>query len=38
MLFVLRKAPRVSAPHVDGWRWEYVRDLNVPAWRKWVNI
>jgi hypothetical protein len=37
MHLVLRKAPRLSAPHVDGWRWEHVRDLNVPAWRKWVN-
>jgi hypothetical protein len=37
MLLVLRKAPRLSAFHVDGWRWEHVRDLNVPAWRKWVN-
>jgi hypothetical protein len=37
MLLVLRKAPRLSAPHVDGWRWEHVSDLNVPAWRKWIN-
>ena len=37
MLLVLRKAPRLSAPQVDGWWWEHVRDLNVPAWRKWVN-
>jgi hypothetical protein len=37
MLLVLREAPRLSAPHVDGWRWEHVRDLNVPAWRKWFN-
>jgi hypothetical protein len=35
MLLVLRKAPRLSAPHVDGWRWEHVRELNFPAWRKW---
>jgi hypothetical protein len=21
MLLVLRKAPRLSAPHVDGWQW-----------------
>jgi hypothetical protein len=37
MLLVLRKAPRLSAPQVDGWWWEHVRDLNVPAYRKWVN-
>jgi hypothetical protein len=37
MRLVMRKAPRFSAPHVDGWRWEHVRDLNVPSWRKWVN-
>jgi hypothetical protein len=37
MLLVLRKAHRLSTPHVDGWRWSHVRDLNVPAWRKWVN-
>jgi hypothetical protein len=33
----MRKAPHLSAPHVDGWRWEHVRELNVPAWRKWVH-
>jgi N-acyl-L-homoserine lactone synthetase len=37
MVLVFGKAPRLSAPHIDGWRWEHVRDLNVPAWRKWVN-
>jgi hypothetical protein len=37
MLLVLRKAPRLSTPHVDGWRGEHVRDLNVPAWRKWAD-
>jgi hypothetical protein len=37
MLFVLRETPRLSAPHVDGWRWEHVRDLNVPAWSKWAK-
>jgi hypothetical protein len=37
MLLVPRKAPRLTAPHIDGWRWEHVRDLNVPAWLKWVN-
>jgi hypothetical protein len=37
MLLVQKKAPRLSAPHVDGWRWEHVRDLNIPAWRKWDN-
>jgi hypothetical protein len=37
MLLVLRKAPRLSAPHVHGWGGEHVRDLNAPAWRKWVN-
>jgi hypothetical protein len=31
-------APRLSASHVDGWRWDHVRDLNIPAWRKWVNV
>jgi hypothetical protein len=31
------KVPRLSVPHVDDWRWEHVRDLNVPVWRKWVN-
>jgi hypothetical protein len=33
----LRKASRMLAPHVDGRRWEHVRGLNVPAWRKWAN-
>jgi hypothetical protein len=37
MLFFLIKAPRLSAPHVDGMRWEHARDLNIPAWRKWIN-
>jgi hypothetical protein len=37
MLPVMRKSPRLSAPHVDGWRWEYVRDLNIPARRKLAN-
>jgi hypothetical protein len=27
----------MSTPHVDGTRWEHVRDLNVSAWRAWVN-
>jgi hypothetical protein len=34
MLFVLRKAPRLSTLHVDGWRWEHVRDLNAPAYMR----
>jgi hypothetical protein len=33
----LEKSTSPVSPHVDGWRWEHVRDLNVPAWRKWVN-
>jgi hypothetical protein len=33
----VRNAPRLSVPHVDGWRWEHVRDLNIPAWRKWAS-
>jgi hypothetical protein len=37
MLPVLRKSPRLPAPHIDGSRWEHIRDLNVSAWRKWVN-
>jgi hypothetical protein len=37
MLLVLRKAPRLSAPQVDGWRSEHVHDLNVPAKRAWMN-
>jgi hypothetical protein len=37
MLLVMRKAPRLLAPHADGLPWEHVRDLNVPAWWKWVN-
>jgi hypothetical protein len=31
MLLDMRKAPRLSAPHVDGRRWEHVRDSNVHA-------
>jgi hypothetical protein len=31
------KSTSLVSPHVDGWPWEHVRDLNVPAWRKWVN-
>jgi hypothetical protein len=27
--FVFRKAPCLSAPHVDGRRWEHVRDLRM---------
>eukprot|EP00873_Tetraselmis_striata_P000510 jgi/Tetstr1/420774/TSEL_011851.t1 len=23
--------------HVDWWRWEHIRDLDVPSWRLWVN-
>eukprot|EP00873_Tetraselmis_striata_P014259 jgi/Tetstr1/434523/TSEL_023615.t1 len=34
---VLRRAPRLSAWHVDWWRWEHIRDLDVPSWRLWVN-
>eukprot|EP00873_Tetraselmis_striata_P013148 jgi/Tetstr1/433412/TSEL_022686.t1 len=34
---VLRRAPRLSAGHVDWWRWEHIRDLDVPSWRLWVN-
>jgi hypothetical protein len=38
MLLILRKkAPRLSAPHVDGWRWEHLRGLNVPVRRKWIH-
>jgi hypothetical protein len=31
------KAPPLSAPHGDGWQWEYVRDLNVTEWRTRFN-
>eukprot|EP00873_Tetraselmis_striata_P016941 jgi/Tetstr1/437205/TSEL_025936.t1 len=34
---VLRRAPRLSAGHVDMWRWEHIKDLDVPSWRMWVN-
>eukprot|EP00873_Tetraselmis_striata_P033039 jgi/Tetstr1/453303/TSEL_040295.t1 len=34
---VLRRAPRLSAGHVDWWRWEHIMDLDVPSWRLWVN-
>eukprot|EP00873_Tetraselmis_striata_P012446 jgi/Tetstr1/432710/TSEL_022077.t1 len=34
---VLRRAPRLSAGHVDWWRWEHIRDLDVPSWRLCVN-
>eukprot|EP00873_Tetraselmis_striata_P023121 jgi/Tetstr1/443385/TSEL_031400.t1 len=34
---ILRRAPRLSAWHVDWWRWEHIRDLDVPSWRLWVN-
>eukprot|EP00873_Tetraselmis_striata_P019924 jgi/Tetstr1/440188/TSEL_028540.t1 len=34
---VLRRAPRLSAGHVDWWRWEHIKDLDVPLWRMWVN-
>eukprot|EP00873_Tetraselmis_striata_P007024 jgi/Tetstr1/427288/TSEL_017457.t1 len=34
---VLRRAPRLSAGHVDWWRWEHIRDLDVPSWRLWVS-
>jgi hypothetical protein len=33
----MRKAPSMSAPHVDGLRWEHVRDLHIPAWRRWIS-
>jgi DNA-binding transcriptional LysR family regulator len=33
----LEKSTLLVNTHVDGWRWEHVRDLNAPAWRKWVN-
>eukprot|EP00873_Tetraselmis_striata_P025720 jgi/Tetstr1/445984/TSEL_003541.t1 len=33
----LRRAPRLSAGHVDWWCWEHIRDLDVPSWRLWVN-
>eukprot|EP00873_Tetraselmis_striata_P007760 jgi/Tetstr1/428024/TSEL_000169.t1 len=23
--------------HVDLWRWEHIRDMDVPSWRLWVN-
>jgi hypothetical protein len=38
MLLVMIKTPRLLAPNVDGWRWEHARYLNVPAWRKLVNL
>jgi hypothetical protein len=28
----------MSATQVDGWRMDYVRDLNVHVWRAWVNL
>eukprot|EP00873_Tetraselmis_striata_P004843 jgi/Tetstr1/425107/TSEL_015569.t2 len=34
---VPRRAPRLSAGHVDWWRWEHIKDLDVPSWRMWVN-
>eukprot|EP00873_Tetraselmis_striata_P039039 jgi/Tetstr1/459303/TSEL_004698.t1 len=34
---VLRRAPRLSAGHVDWWRWEHIMDLDVPSWHMWVN-
>eukprot|EP00873_Tetraselmis_striata_P004025 jgi/Tetstr1/424289/TSEL_014857.t1 len=34
---VVRRAPRLSTWHVDWWRWEHIRDLDVPSWRMWVN-
>eukprot|EP00873_Tetraselmis_striata_P034059 jgi/Tetstr1/454323/TSEL_041242.t1 len=34
---VIRRAPRLSAGHVDMWRWEHIKDLDVPSWRMWVN-
>eukprot|EP00873_Tetraselmis_striata_P044510 jgi/Tetstr1/464774/TSEL_009520.t1 len=33
---VMRRAPRLSAGHVEWWRWEHIRDLDVPSWRLWV--
>eukprot|EP00873_Tetraselmis_striata_P025552 jgi/Tetstr1/445816/TSEL_033457.t1 len=34
---VMRRAPCLSAGHVDWWRWEHIKDLDVPSWRMWVN-
>eukprot|EP00873_Tetraselmis_striata_P019798 jgi/Tetstr1/440062/TSEL_028421.t1 len=34
---VMRRASRLSAWHVDWWRWEHIMDLDVPLWRMWVN-
>eukprot|EP00873_Tetraselmis_striata_P008839 jgi/Tetstr1/429103/TSEL_019065.t1 len=34
---VMRRAPRLSAGHVDWWRWEHIKGLDVPSWRLWVN-
>eukprot|EP00873_Tetraselmis_striata_P023831 jgi/Tetstr1/444095/TSEL_003331.t1 len=34
---VLRRAPRLSTGHVDWWRREHIRGLDVPSWRPWVN-
>eukprot|EP00873_Tetraselmis_striata_P018537 jgi/Tetstr1/438801/TSEL_027310.t1 len=35
---VLRRAPRLSVGHVDcWWRWEHIRDMDVPSWRRWVS-
>eukprot|EP00873_Tetraselmis_striata_P022646 jgi/Tetstr1/442910/TSEL_030973.t1 len=34
---VLSRAPRLSDGHVDWWRWEHLRDLDVPSWHLWVN-
>eukprot|EP00873_Tetraselmis_striata_P001849 jgi/Tetstr1/422113/TSEL_012970.t1 len=34
---ILRRAPRLAAEQVDWWRWEHIRDLDVPLWRLWVN-
>eukprot|EP00873_Tetraselmis_striata_P001130 jgi/Tetstr1/421394/TSEL_001162.t1 len=34
---VLRREPRLSTGHVDWWRREHIRDLDVPSWRPWVN-
>jgi hypothetical protein len=37
LLVVLRKAPRLPTPCVNGWRLEHVHDLNVHSLRARVN-
>eukprot|EP00873_Tetraselmis_striata_P005307 jgi/Tetstr1/425571/TSEL_015994.t1 len=35
---VYRMMPRTPLRgHVGRWRWEHIRDLDVPSWRMWVN-